>query len=284
MPQAAPKRNGAARPHAATRVDRPARPAARVTRRQHAARLNWAGAVVAFVIAAAGLFAWHQPVVRTAPPGERLTVTLPDGSLVELNSGSQIFYARSFGETRAVELHGEAFFDVAEEQRPFIVETFNARIRVLGTRFGVRAWPRDPEARTTVALESGRVALASAHRPERSVELQPGQTRSVAAREIADLEAPAALTVADATAWRHGDLVFKHHPLGTVLADVSRRFAIDVRVVPDRLAQKRLNLALRQPDDAEDVVRDLALALGLQYRTTLAGFELFEGSASDLQR
>lgn len=219
-------------------------------------------------------------MMQVADPGERLVLTLPDGSHVELNSGSRLRYARRFGNVRSVHLLGEAFFGVAEEERPFVVETFDAEIRVLGTRFGVRAWPGGLEEGTTVALETGRVALAPVGQPERAVEMERGETRRLAtgAADV-DLHGLPGVSVDDATAWRRGDLVFKDQLLGIVMEDVERRYAVDIRVHPDRLQHKRLNLALRRPESAEAVVRDLALALGLAYRETSTGFELFEDPA-----
>ena len=98
-----------------------------------------------------------SPVVKTAAPGQRLAVTLPDGSRIELNNGTTVRYARRFGKQRIVHLEGEAFFDVVEAERPFIVHTFNARVAVLGTQFNVRAWSQSMDPGTTVTLESGHV-------------------------------------------------------------------------------------------------------------------------------
>jgi ferric-dicitrate binding protein FerR (iron transport regulator) len=197
---------------------------------------------------------------------------LPDGSSVELNGGSRVRYAPHFGDERAVSLYGEAFFDVAAETRPFIVETFNARIRVLGTRFNVRAWQGPYEEGTSVSLEAGRVELAPRAGTAQPVVMAPGETRLVRQAASYTLDQ---ITPEDATAWRRGELVFKDQPLGVILRDVERRFALDIKLVPRALATVRLHLALREPRSAEDVVRDLALANGLRYRETATGFEMY---------
>ncbi|MGI9173812.1 MAG: FecR family protein [Rhodothermales bacterium] len=228
------------------------------------------------LLGAAGLFWWLSPVSQTAPLGERLSFLLPDGSRVELNSGSTLRYARRFGDVRAVDLEGEGFFDVAEAPRPFVVRTFNAQVRVLGTRFGVRAWPDGLEPSTTVALESGRVALASLEEPDQPVTMAPGETRRVAARPNSESGfSRLDLSVADATSWRQGDLFFKNQPLGVVLRDVERRFGVRLQVQPALVHEPEVSLALRQPPDAETVVRDLSIALGLRYRETSDGYTLY---------
>ncbi len=233
-----------------------------------------AGAAV-LLVGVIGVFGWMRPVVHTAPVGERVAFTLPDGSSVELNSGSMLRHARRFGEVRAVTLEGEAYFDVQKEQRPFVVETFNARVKVLGTRFGVRAWRSSLDAGTTVALESGRVSLEPAGGPQEAVTMAPGETRRLAANDSASPSyLLASVSVDEATAWRRGDLVYKDQFLGDILEDVARRYAVEMAVHPSSLRQRRLNLALRQPASAEAVANDLAAALGLRYRPTSNGFIL----------
>ena len=54
-----------------------------------------------------------------------------------------------------VRLTGEAYFDVVEEDAPFVVETFNAEVRVLGTRFNVRAWPEGMARHTFTGSDVG---------------------------------------------------------------------------------------------------------------------------------
>lgn len=242
-------------------------------------RLVWRSTAALATLLVAGLLGmlwWQSPITKTARPGERLAVMLPDGSQAELNSGSSLHYNRHFGAVRAVRLEGEAFFDVVPGERPFVVQTFNAEVRVLGTRFGVRAWFGGLEEATTVALETGRVTLTPAGQPERTVTLAPGEIRRVQGQKDAvDVPLVSTLSVDDATAWRQGDLISKDQPLGVVLGDVERRFGVHLQVQAPSLRQRRVNLALRQPTDAEAVVRDLATALGIRYRAISNGYELY---------
>lgn len=244
-------------------------------------RRLWTAALAIVAVGVVSLFGWawlrERPVVHTAPLGERLVIELADGSRVELSSGASLGHDRRFGDERRVRLDGEAFFDVAHAGAavPFVVETFNARIRVLGTRFNVRAWASDPAPATTVALVSGRVALAPAGAPERAATLVAGEIRRVAGGEGAAVQA-AGLSVDEAMAWRRGDVVFGDQPLGAILADVERRFAVRLRVEPEAARQRHMGGTLRQPESAEVVVRALAFSLGLRYRETSDGYTLFE--------
>ncbi len=236
----------------------------------------WMAVAAVFLIGAFGVVLWLQPVTRTAPLGQRIAVSLPDGSQVELNSGSTVRYARRFGQERVVDLEGEAFFDVVSEARPFIVHTFNAQVSVLGTRFNARAWSRSMDPATTVTLEEGRVALTPSARPEQGVELEPGQTYRIGSAMRQPIP-PDDITVDVATAWRKGELVFKDQWLGVILEDVERHFDRDLTLTPRSLARKQLTFASRNPASIEAVIRDICVGLKLNYRKTSTGYEIYSG-------
>ena len=229
------------------------------------------------VVASATFFRLSQPIERTAAAGTVAVVNLPDGSTVQLNSGSTIRYPRRFGVEREVVLNGEAFFDVVRDERPFEVNTFDASVRVLGTRFNVRAWRLGLEAGTTVALESGSVVLLPIERPGAAVTLSPGESWRISETGVDQLSG-VSTTVADATAWRDGDFVYRDTPIAVVIADVERRYGIRIQVTPPGAGSERFSMALRQPKDAESVLSDIAAAVGMNYRARSDGFELFRGN------
>jgi transmembrane sensor len=85
--------------------------------------------------------------------------TLPDGTLITLNSGSKLNYPEKFkGSKREVSLEGEAYFDVTpDKEKPFIIHSGDANIRVLGTSFNVNAYENKDEVE--VFVKEGRVLL-----------------------------------------------------------------------------------------------------------------------------
>ena len=87
-----------------------------------------------------------------AKKGIRSYLTLPDGTKVWLNSDSKLEYQDNFNDTvREVNLTGEAFFDVVKDKgRPFIVHTSDIDIRVLGTAFNVKSYPRESSIEATL--------------------------------------------------------------------------------------------------------------------------------------
>ncbi len=86
------------------------------------------------------------------PNGNRSSVVLPDGSKVWINNGTKLIYPEEFkGKNRIVELEGEGFFDVTHEKsHPFIVKIGQNRIKVLGTKFAVVAYPNDKLTRCAI--------------------------------------------------------------------------------------------------------------------------------------
>lgn len=107
----------------------------------------------------------EQVVTVDVPFGQRMQLTLPDGSSVQLNAGAKLEYPVVFRrDCRKVKLSGEALFTVeAEKQRPFIVETYASDIRVLGTKFDVEA--DEAHRRFTTALLEGRIQLSNKLNP-----------------------------------------------------------------------------------------------------------------------
>ena len=100
-------------------------------------------------------------VTRTATMGERLTIKLIDGTTVRLNSGSTLSFPKVFPVgKRELTLIGEAFFEVAPDKNaPFIIHTGDVTTQVLGTTFGIEAYPESGEVR--VAVVEGKVKVNS---------------------------------------------------------------------------------------------------------------------------
>ena len=158
--------------------------------------------------------------------------SLPDGSVVTLNRNSQLIYPEKFSsKIRAVHLTGEGFFEVsADRTHPFIVETQAGQVRVLGTKFNVRALPE--ENSLEVFVKEGRVAVT----PEggQSYELDPGAflqympqtSKLVLARKSNDND----------LAWKTGKLSFQNVPLSEVVKAVERLYGVKATINAEDLA------------------------------------------------
>ena len=117
--------------------------------------------VVGFLIYAVFFMSGGEPdQVEVFAENEIIITDLPDETKVTLNENSKIVYQDKFkSEERAVDLTGEAFFEVErDEEKPFVVRAHNAVVRVLGTSFNVRAIEEEKEISVTV--EDGKVRLS----------------------------------------------------------------------------------------------------------------------------
>jgi len=266
---------------ASRRRRRPARQPSRGMRRAAV------GLALAVFLIAGGLWLWRQPVTVTAPNGQQRTATLPGGSTVNLNSGTTLSYRRDFqdwpfvdADRRTVQLDGEAFFEVADDPRPFTVETENAQVTVTGTRFNVRAWAEDASPRETeVAVVSGRVRVSAQDRSDRSVLLdEPGQVSRVAGAATSPTE-PEMANVEHVLAWRNDGFAARAQPLSTVLRDLERRYDTILHL-HDSVDRPRASVSLYYPEatELETILHDLCTARDLNYRPTNRGFEIFAAS------
>lgn len=173
------------------------------------------------------LFAPAATKQVSAVLGERKEIIFQDGTKVFLNAGSTISYPERFGlAERRVALNGEAFFEVTHNpRRPFIVETGNSAIRVLGTSFDVRAYGDDPTI-DVVLLEG-------------SVEFTQGKERyrlSPSQKLVFDKQSGTG-TVSDtgdaehAAMWSRNIICFRDTPMRRVADELERwygvRFEID---------------------------------------------------------
>lgn len=161
----------------------------------------------------------YGPIYRTAH-GERSTIRLEDGSVVTLDTDSEV-RVQEMAAKRAVELvRGRAHFVVAKDKaRPFSVAAGNKRVAALGTAFDVRLDDRDE---VIVTLVEGRVRIEEKNIlpwAAKHTEMQPG--RQLVAQQ-GERWAVRAVDVKKETSWLGGQLTFIGDPLSKALAEVNR--------------------------------------------------------------
>lgn len=168
--------------------------------------------------------------------GERHRATLPDGSVLDLNTAT-VAMVRFYDSERVVNLQaGEIMFAVASDKnRPFIVDTDLARVRVTGTRFDVR---RDPD-RLAVAVESGSVEVSTGSWWNRHMEMLTAGLGVNVTTDATDLEVES-VDVTALTAWRQGKAVFDGTPLSQVVRDMNRYRDHPIYVQAGPLRQLRI--------------------------------------------
>ncbi len=158
--------------------------------------------------------------------GKQYTLTLADGSRVWLNAETSVYYPTTFnGKERRVTIQGEAYFEITKDTgMPFIVETGNMEVEVLGTHFNIMAYNNEPGKKTT--LIEGSVQIRDGNK---SVKLEPGAQAIVAEnKEIAIIENA---DTEEALAWKNGTFQFQRASMDAILRQVQRWY--DVQVVYD---------------------------------------------------
>jgi len=235
-------------------------------------------AVAAMILALVGLSFLLSPSVQTyrAPrgAGAGAQFVLADGSSVTLAAGSSLSLTSDFGEgIRRVALRGEAYFEVQSATVPFVIDTYNARTRVVGTGFSVRAWPTEIDAGTKVQVAHGVVTVSPRGSAEAPLRLQAGEATSVIDRS-SEPSAPEAIDVDHAFVWTQGGFEYRNEPIGNVLSDLERRFDIQIEA-PSDLRLRPISIFNQTDGTLEEILGDISATIGVQYRRIAGGYELY---------
>ena len=179
-----------------------------------------------------------QQITKTTGRGQRTTVTLSDGSKVQLNAESEVTYPERFTDqrTRVIALTGEAFFEVKENPgKPFIVKTGNLNTTVLGTSFNVRAYPEDENIAVTVA--TGKVLVAPSPHPETTAKGTPLSTgvKLEKNQQARFHKTRASITLSEVSleehlAWKDGIIRFDDIPLAEAMSLLERWFNVSIQL------------------------------------------------------
>jgi ferric-dicitrate binding protein FerR (iron transport regulator) len=176
-----------------------------VINKQYASNLNWQAIKV--------------------PKGRKIAIFLPDGTKVHLNSNTELEYPDKFGnKERLVKLKGEAFFEVTHNrEKPFIVESNNQKITVLGTKFNISCYDDEKLVKTT--LVEGSVKINSKINPE-SIILEPGEQSSLAID--GSILSKTNVDTKFYTSWINEVMYFKNEKLETLSKKLERWYAVDI--------------------------------------------------------
>jgi transmembrane sensor len=225
--------------------------------RRRPSRRAWFGGAIAAALVAAitlpnlGLFADPNRIETAA--GEHRTLTLADGSKIEINGASEVTLDEDRPRFARLE-SGEAMFHVVHRDGdPFVVQAGDNRIVDLGTAFNVVRRNRA----TTVAVSEG-IVVYNPHRD--NVRMVAGE--GIEAKD-GDATPPKVRGVDTASVggWRNGLLVYADTPLSVVAEDLRRTAGMTVTVAPEA-AQLSFRGALIVGDDQNRTIADLAALSG----------------------
>lgn len=237
-------------------------PIAATANRTERKTVRWAMAAAAtFVFVVVGLIAARSQIEQWLAPeyvttvGEQRSITLEDGSVVELNSQSRL-RAHFKDDLRAIDLlEGEAIFRVSKDpNRPFRVRTGATDIVAVGTAFNVKS----SDARTVVTVLEGRVRVNQRDAAERSA---AASAKAVSEFELAVgdqlivARAQPAIRVSlrdteKVTSWTERRLIFEDTPLSAVAAEFARYSSRTIRIDDPAIAERKINGVFDATDPA----------------------------------
>lgn len=230
-------------------------------------RRHWIGVAAAAATAlGTGLAGWAlraRPTRYVSGLGEVRRIPLADGSIVLLNTSSELSVHIDAQQRQLALLRGEALFQVAPDRsRPFVVLTEAMAVRAVGTAFDVRLEAHGLD----VTVTEGTVELRHA-----GAEHAPGQAQRVRMNERAvvdralgvQVRAIAAAEAARQLAWREGLLAFSNEPLAEAAAEINRYNRRQVLIDDARLAARPIVGRFRTTD-IDDFARAAAAALNAQ--------------------
>jgi transmembrane sensor len=190
---------------------------------------------------------------------ENLSITLADGSVIQLHAGSELSVPKRFAKNaRNLQLNGEAFFKVQKSTHPFRVQTENGNVTVLGTQFNVHSRERLME----VAVTEGRVQVTAQN--DKSVFLtkgemcycEPGQNPTE----------PQVIEFAEYPGWLYEKLTVKETELLKVLKEIERRFDVEIQQDDLQLSQVKIS-GLFEASELDNLMQSICLLVQKDFRT-----------------
>lgn len=201
----------------------------------------------------------------SAPKGQIAECTLADGTKVWLNAGTTIRYNPTLsGKNRLIMLTGEAYFKVTKNQyKPFIVQTSDVQVKVVGTSFNVKAYPDETNTETT--LEEGKIQLSfNGLSGQAPVELSPGD-HAVFQTDNKKLEINKTDTYLH-TAWRDGKYIFRDADLKTIIQQLEKSYDVHIHLKNEQMGQLRFRGMFEYNKNILDALETIELSTSLKCR------------------
>lgn len=167
-----------------------------------------------------------QALTATTAKGQTYQFTLPDGTKVWLNADSKISFPSQFtGKERKILLSGEGYFEVAKDKaHPFIVESGNQEVEVLGTHFNISAYQDERAIKTTLLEGSIKIRIVESGKIVEGRLLKPNEQSEMNDKKI--MVTPVAASYA--VAWKEGYFMFNSERLETAMNKIARWYNLTI--------------------------------------------------------
>ena len=216
-------------------------------------------AAVFLITLTCGFYFYHVKVQQmgqvmntiSVPAGQRVNLTLSDGTNIWLNARTQLQYPAVFiGNTREITLHGEAYLEVTRnEEKPFIVHTKQCKVEVLGTKFNIEAY-NDSEVCSTSLME-GSIKVSDNQNLSKSVLLSPNQKTSFANGDFSTTT----ISDFDAFRWKEGLICFRNVGFHELMSRFEKYNGIQIVIKNKNLDKYRCSGKFRISDGVDNALR-----------------------------
>ncbi len=205
------------------------------------------------------------------PYGAKAKVTLPDYTVVWLNSGSTLRYGSSYNKTnREVYVEGEAYFQVARNTNmPFQVKTASLSLKVLGTNFNLKAYPDETDIEVTVVSGLVQVLNSKKIRQMGDLVLRPNQKATV--EKTTDDQNESDVTVSDDvdtelyTCWKDKRWRIENESLASLAVKLGRRYNVQISTA-DEQVKNYLFTGTLENTTLEQVLESIRLSAPFNYQ------------------
>ena len=181
------------------------------------------------------------------PSGKRARIELSDGTRLVVNSQSKVVYPRRFkGDIRKIYTQGEVFLEVAhDKKRPFIVESEDFKLRVLGTKFNISNYR---ESATNIVLVEGSVEVTDKN--EKKAQLAPHDLLNIADGSIVCQKQ---VDVAEYISWIDGIMLLNGNTLSQIIQKLSIYYGVSIQCDP-LVGSEKVYGKLDLKDDIDEVI------------------------------
>lgn len=203
--------------------------------------------------------------------GQQNEIILEDGTKILLNAGTTLYYPKQFSrKERTIRLDGEAFLEVAKDlDRPFIVETADATIKVLGTSFNLKTYEEDQFI--TVTVESGKVEVELEKATmllESNEHLYYDKTDNIFTKTNESPE--------KSKAWISGGIYFNRTPIYQVLNELRRRFNCVIEFEKESDMIDEFFYGAYNGDNLETILNAIIFSTEIKYKKVRNEFILYK--------
>lgn len=201
----------------------------------------------------------RQLTLKT-PLAAQYQATLPDGTQVWLNAGSEITYPSAFeSKVRQVSMKGEVYFEVAKDAtRPFIVESDRQRVEVLGTHFNINAYKDNGLISTTLSEGSVRVVQQATGKEAILRQGQQSLNPETGTLTVSNVDLDQVLS------WKEGMYILKNQEMGLFGKQIARWY--DVEVDMGGYERQRLSAIIPRSSNLSSLLEAITLETGIHFK------------------